>query len=118
MRSQLRRLAAWAVTLSFVSGLWLPFAGAPGQVDADGVCGPVLVLEHTVRHFDNPTTPTGPNHCAVCHLRHAMAGASVMAFARIERPVEAGRLLVNSTIPGATQAPIDHASPRGPPVLV
>jgi hypothetical protein len=82
--------------------------------DPDGACGPYVVLEHSVQHFESPLqAPT--DHCVLCHFWQAMAGASVAGRAVFLPPEDIlnddGRVRPAFVpLSGSTQTP-----PRGPP---
>jgi len=103
--------------LSLLTGLLLPFGGSQNAVDADGVCGPVLVLAHSVTHFERTPHPVGREHCAFCHWRHAMAGAFADTPADVPRPADVRRAPAR---PAATDPDLVVTSAfvsRGPPTV-
>ena len=110
----IRVLTAWALTGSLIGGMLLPVFGQSAAADPDGVCGPYVVLEHSVEHFEAPLqAPT--DHCVLCHYWQAIAGASVAVAAAFlppeVLPSKGGRWRP-AFVPvfDRTQAP-----PRGPP---
>ena len=116
MRAGLRQVTAWVVTAALVAAALLPVFEKPAVADPDGACGPVIVLAHSIEHFEAPlAAPT--DHCAMCHLWNAMANASVSdreQFAAPELPIDDAGL-------GSPDHPYssDHSpsSPRGPPAV-
>ncbi len=116
VRALVRTITAWVVTSSFIAGLLLPVYAKSEVADPDGVCGPVLVLAHSIEHFEVPVqAPT--DHCVLCHLWNAMATASAADRAEFVVPEgrsnEAGR----SQPDGLYLSDISQSSPRGPPSL-
>ena len=82
--------------------------------DPDGVCGPYVVLEHSIQHFEAPLeAPT--DHCVLCHYWQAMAGAYAAGPAVFSPP----ELLLNDDGRGRTPlVPLSDRTqtpPRGPP---
>jgi hypothetical protein len=85
VRAVLRKLTAWTLAGSLIGGLLLPIFARSAAADPDGVCGPYVVLEHSVQHFEAPLdAPT--DHCVLCHYWHAIAGASVAGAASLLPP--------------------------------
>lgn len=114
MRGISRRLGTVAVTLSLLSGSLLPFIAPPAVADSDGACGPVLVLAHSVEHFEAPL-PAETDHCVLCHFWNAIATGSVSTGAPLAPPDgTAAETLVLPTGRTARGA-LGEASPRGPP---
>ena len=102
--------------LSLVAGFWLPFGGAVAP-DADGICGPVLVLERSVRHFESTPSPVGPTHCAFCHWRHTMAGAATTEVVAVIRPWDVAQPAAGPAANGPAVVVIGDRVPRSPPAL-
>ena len=80
------------------------------------MCGPVLVLAHSIEHFEAPL-PAVPGHCVLCHYWNAMASASLSPSVDVAPPVanaaDAGRFP-----PDRADLLIDGAAaPRGPPLV-
>ena len=114
MRAVIRTLTAWALTGSLVGGLLLPIFARSSAADPDGVCGPYVVLEHSVQHFESPVQAS-TDHCVLCHYWQAMAGASVAGRAVFSPPQE---LLNENGRVRAAFVPLSdltHTPPRGPP---
>jgi len=110
----LRKLFAWAISLSLLSGSLLPYAVKQTAADPDGVCGPILIAEHSVAHFEAPLA--GPrDHCVFCHLWHAMAGASISSPAVVAPPVDARTTFVPRQPERIELAARDGVLLRGPP---
>jgi hypothetical protein len=84
--------------------------------DPDGVCGPYVVLEHSVEHFEAPlAAPT--DHCVLCHYWQAMAGASVAGRVVFLPPQD---ILNDDGRARAALVPLSNVTqtpPRGPPSL-
>lgn len=115
MRGAIRNLAVWALTLALLSSAWLPMTARFEAVDADGVCGPVLVFPHTVEHFEANAAQPASGHCLVCHLRHDMAGAFVSSVVQVVLPDGGLPSLVGRPTRRPTVVVIGQAPPRGPP---
>ncbi len=116
MPSRIRRFAVWAALLSLLGGVWLPFVAGSAVVDADGICGPALALEHSVRHFEATPPPISDWHCLFCHWRHTMASAASSAIVDVVRPADIGPSVLASSTHGPDLVVIGSPSPRGPPV--
>lgn len=118
MRAAFRHLAVWSVTLTLLAGLFLPLTARFDVADADGVCGPSLVLTHSLDRFESgPAAPAG-NHCTACHLRHDLAGAFVSAVVQVAHPIEAAPGTVGLPEHRPSAVALAAASPRGPPAIV
>jgi len=94
----------------------MPVLARPAAADPDGACGPYVVLEHSVEHFEAPLeAPTA--HCVLCHYWQAMAGASVAGRAVFSPPED----ILNDDERARTQfiplADPTQTPPRGPPSL-
>jgi len=110
----IRTLTAWALTGSLVGGLLLPVFARSSAADPDGACGPYVVLEHSIQHFEAPLeAPT--DHCVLCHYWQAMAGAAVAGRAVFSPPQD---LLTDNAGVRASLVPLSDSTqtpPRGPP---
>ena len=113
MRTAFRKLATWIVTLSLVSGSLVPFTAA-ATADADGVCGPVLVLAHSTEHFEAPLPPIA-DHCVLCHLWQALASGSVSNGATVAPPEADGSDQSRAPSDRYDLIAFGESSPRGPP---
>ena len=116
MRAALRQVTAWVVSAALVAAALLPVFEKPAVADPDGACGPVLILAHSIEHFEAPLA--APNdHCAICHLWNAMANASASDCAQFSVP----DALIDDAGLRRPDRPYtsDHSpsSPRGPPAL-
>ena len=114
VRGVIRLLTAWALTGSLVGGMLLPVFARSVAADPDGVCGPYVVLEHSIQHFEAPLEAPA-DHCVLCHYRQAMAGA----YAAVPVVVSPPELLLGDDRRGRTAfVPLSdptHTPPRGPP---
>lgn len=117
MRWILRRAAALAVVVSLLGGLSLPFQPVSVAADADGLCGPVLSLEHSVEHFEAPR-PAPDDHCAVCHWWSALAHASLAATAAVVPPRDPAAGIRHSSLDRPGRLVAGDAAPRAPPATV
>ncbi|HXT72155.1 MAG TPA: hypothetical protein VN700_20535 [Vicinamibacterales bacterium] len=116
MRRARRQITAWAVTASLVVAVVLPAFEKPAVADPDGACGPVLVLAHSIEHFEAPVAaPT--DHCAMCHLWNAMANASISDSAQVTAPDEAVDTDSPRSPHRAYTSDLSPSSPRGPPAI-
>lgn len=112
-----RRLAVWAAVVSLLAGGWLPLGSLSSRSDADGVCGPTLVLAHSIQHFETARSSQGPEHCAFCHWRHTMASASAADLVTAVRPADAIQPVVVPAVEQPTSRPLSGRDPRGPPAV-
>jgi hypothetical protein len=112
-----RRLAVWAAVLSLLGGTWLPSGAASAVVDADGICGPALVIEHSIRHFEAASPRAGDQHCLLCHWRHTMSSAAASAIVAVAVPVDPGSVVVGQANDGPDRPAIGNPAPRGPPAV-
>jgi hypothetical protein len=117
MRSLIRRLAVWAALLSLLGGVWLPFGAGSAVADGDGICGPVLVIARSVRHFEATHPPARDQHCLFCHWRHTMSSAAASAIVAVAMPIDPGLSVAGYATAGPDLVVIGSPSPRGPPVL-
>lgn len=112
----LRTITAWVVTSSFIAGLLLPVYAKSEVADPDGVCGPVLVLAHSIEHFEVPADAPA-DHCVLCHLWNAMATASAADRTEVVVPDAALNDAGQSQPSRLYLSELSHSSPRGPPSL-
>jgi hypothetical protein len=117
MRPLIRRFAVWAALLSLLGGVWLPFVAGSAVIDADGICGPVLVLEHSVRHFEATPPSTSDQHCLFCHWRHTMASAAASTIVGVAQPADIGPTAFRFSTHGPDLVVVGSPSPRGPPAV-
>ena len=116
LRALVRIITAWVVTSSFIGGLLLPVFAKSEVADPDGVCGPVLVLAHSIEHFEVPVQAS-TEHCVLCHLWYSMATASAADRTEVVVPDAALNDAVRSQPDGLYLSDISQSSPRGPPSL-
>ena len=110
----LRKVCAWVISLSLLSGSLLPYAVRQTVADPDGTCGPILIPEHSIDHIEAPIVASR-DHCVFCHLWHAMAGASISNPAVLAPPVPLAATLVVRR-PNRVELPErSTALLRGPP---
>jgi hypothetical protein len=117
MRRAIRQLTLLAALLPLLAGSWLP-ADSSTAADADGICGPVLRLDHRVNRVtaDHGQTPQ-TEHCLFCHWLQTMASASAAAFVAIASPVDAGRAPAALASVGLVLVDIGSTASRGPPAI-
>jgi hypothetical protein len=117
MRQRIQRFVVWAALLSLLGGVWLPFGGGAAIADADGICGPALVLARSVQHFEATHPPARDQHCLFCHWRHTMSSAAASAIVAVATPVDLGPSAAQHTTPGPDPVVIGSPAPRGPPAV-
>lgn len=117
MRVVVRNLAVWWVTLSLLAGAWLPLVAGSAVVDADGICGPVLVLERSVEHFEATQPPVRDQHCLFCHWRQTMSSAAASAIVAVAMPADIGPCAIRPATHGPALVETGSPAPRGPPAV-
>lgn len=115
MHRLVRGLAAWALALSLVGGMALPYSADASVVDPDGACGPVLIADHLKLGFESPLAHQGPEHCVLCHWWNAMASASMAHAVQLAAPADIHSPLLPSSPLRADLQAAGHVAPRGPP---
>ena len=110
-----RGFAGWAVIFSLLSGIWLPVSAASGTADRDGICGPVLILEHSIQHFEEFRPQDDSGHCVLCHWWNTLASASPSVAISVAPSADRASVLTGD--PASRPHVVDQgaASPRGPP---
>jgi hypothetical protein len=115
MSNARRRLVACLLTLALTDGLVLPFQAGSGMPDADGACGPALVLARTGHALDVPPPPHRSGHCVLCHFWGTLATGRIAPEVRLLPPPPAAG-------PGHPAGPADvdpfartNFAPRSPP---
>jgi hypothetical protein len=111
----IRPAAAWAAVFALLAGVWLPAGAASRVADADGFCGPVLTLEHSVEHFEVPPSPSSDAHCVFCHWLSMLSSASASLPVSVVPPSVASRAHGARPVFAPSAATQDDGVPRAPP---
>jgi hypothetical protein len=117
MHRLVRGLAAWMVALSLLGGMALPYSADASVIDPDGVCGPVLNVDHLKLSFESPLAPQGPEHCVLCHWWNAMASAATAHAVQLAAPADTHAHVLPASPLRADLEASGHTAPRGPPFL-
>jgi hypothetical protein len=117
MAAWLRRTFAPLTLAIFLCSLALPLVpGAHGTWDDDEDGGPGIAADHhPVTVIQNVPAPVAPEHCALCHWQHALAGAAVGEIVSATPRFFFREFLRSSSAPRPAQPEPAGGSSRAPP---
>ena len=112
---RVRGFAGWAVIFSLLSGIWLPVSAASRTADRDGICGPVLILEHSVQHFEASRPQEDGGHCVLCHWWNTLASATPSTAIAVAPSADPAGISIGGLAGRPHTVDQGARSPRGPP---